>query len=96
MKYQWGKLDIGDDDVTFADVSLPRYAPPVLEGKANLEMDLANDAAFVGELADLKFAIAAWGALYWGDYARLDGELNGQYIGRDGAAWLVCWFERSW
>jgi hypothetical protein len=89
IKYQWGKLEIGDDDVTFKDVPTPRYEPPVLEGKPNLEMDLANDAAFVGELADIKFALAAWASLYWDNYVRVGGEENGRYIGRDAAAELV-------
>jgi hypothetical protein len=89
LKYQWGKLDIREDDVTFTDVPTPSYEPPVFEDKPNLEMDLAKDSAFVAELADVKFALAVWSLLYPNCRVRLDGEENGEYLGRDRAAWLV-------
>ena len=88
-KYQWGKVEIGDADVVFTDVPTPQYEPPVTEGKPNLAMDLARDAAFVSDLADVRFAIATWQILYQGDCVRLDGEENGEYLGRDGVAWLI-------
>jgi hypothetical protein len=89
-KYQWGELKITDGDVVFTDVGNSSYEPPVFEGKPNLESDLAANAAFVGELADIPFALAAVAEFNQGDYVRIDGEQNAdQYFRRDEAAYMV-------
>jgi hypothetical protein len=91
--YQWGELKITDGDVVFTDVDMPRYEPPIFEGKPNLERDLARGPAFVSELAHVNFALAVVAEMNQVDYVRLDGEKNGNpCIGRDEAALLVANF----
>jgi hypothetical protein len=90
LKYQWGHIDIREDDVVFTDGPNPTYVPPQGDGdEPNIAFDVANDADFVAELRDIRFAIAAWHMLYHADgWMKANSEVGG-YLGRDGSAALV-------
>jgi len=55
-----GTIEIGSDDVVFADGQQPVYGPPQATGLPNLEADLAHDAEFLNALQDDRFANAVY------------------------------------
>jgi hypothetical protein len=90
LKYQWGQIDICEDEVVFTDGPNPTYVPPKESNKPNIGLDLANDADFVSELQDIRFAIAAWHMLYHADgWMKAKNQDSDGYLGRDGSAALI-------
>jgi hypothetical protein len=90
LLYQWGTLNIGDNEIMFVDGATPAYNPPPIGDLPDMEADLAHDEAFTNDLKDLRFAIAAWNMLNHGDgWIHADGCEGNDYLGKDGSAWLI-------
>jgi hypothetical protein len=90
LLYQWGTLDVSDNEIRFIDGAAPTYRPSPVGELPDMEADLAHDKSFISDLKDLGFAIAAWNMLNHGDgWIHADGREGNDYLGKDGSARLI-------
>lgn len=90
LLYQWGDLEIRDDDIVFTDGPLPHYVPCHTDDGPNMEFELARDTAFIEDLKDVRFAIAAQSIInHFDGWIRIDGQASVDFLGRDASAELI-------
>jgi hypothetical protein len=91
LRYQWGTVEIREDDVLFFAGSIHRYEPPPLideNGMPSLEGHLGRDQAFIDDLRDRRLAHVAWQILAHADLVRWDAREFG-FFGGDAAAAMI-------